>query len=139
MSTHRVELGTVVIDAANTPVKGPGEMLIPKPRWRYKGASCTIELSYQVGRHDWAGFAGDSPVVKETINQPVSVVLAEFEPPQPLKGVPLTGLKTATDDIYDMEMWFRSSMFSDERGIFKGCCKVPAVTATLEIVSCSFS
>ena len=133
-----VMLGRVVIPSNNTPVKSVGATLVPSPRWRYKGPACTITLTYQVGR--WGiGFAGDTAIVTETLNQVASDTWKEFSPPTPLKGVALTGLKAATNDLYDMEMWFKSSAFADQGAIFTACCKVPAVAAELEIVSCSFS
>lgn len=134
-----VRLGRVEIPADNTPIKSVGDTLIPAPRWKYKGPACTITLTYQVGRWGWAGFAGDTAIVTETLNQPASDVWAEFSPTAPLKGVALTGLKESPDNRYDMEMWFKSPAFADQGAIFTGCCEVPAVVGELEIVSCSFS
>lgn len=133
-----VMLGRVVIPSDNTPRKSVGDTLIPSPRWRYKGPACTITLSYQVGRWDWAGFAGDSPIVTETLNQPASDVWAEFSPTTPLRGVKLIGLQPSPDNLYDMEMWFKSPAFADQGAIFTHCCEVIAL-GEVEIISCSFS
>lgn len=138
MVYQNVRLGRVVIPSSNTPTKSPGSILVPSPRWRYKGPARTITLTYQVGR--WGvGFAGDSPIVTETLNQPVSDILKEFAPPTPLKGVALNGLQPATNNTYDMEMWFKATGMDDQGAIFTACCLVPAVTPALEIVSCSFT
>jgi len=134
-----VMLGRVVIPADNTPIKSVGDTLTPSPRWRYKGPACAITLTYQVGRWDWAGFAGDSPIVTETLNQPASDYWQEFSPTKVLRGVVLTGLKESPDTRYDMEMWFKSPGFADQAAIFTDCCEVPAAVGELEIVSCSFS
>lgn len=134
-----VMLGRIVIPADNTPRKSVGDTLYPSPRWRYKGPACTITLTSQVGRWGWAGFAGDSPIVTESLNQPASDVWAEFSPITPLRGVKLTGLQPSPDSLYDMEMWFKSPAFADQGAIFTQCCEVPAVVGELEIVSCSFS
>ncbi len=139
MVNQLVRLGRIVIPAANTPVKSAGSLLVPSPRWRYKGPLCTITLTYQVGRWGVVGFAGDSPIVTETLNQPASDTWQEFTPTAPLRGVALTGLKAATNNIYDMEMWFKASGMDDQGAIFTGCCQVPAAAPSLEIVSCSFS
>ena len=133
-----ITLGRVVIPSLNTPVKKVGSILIPSPRWRYKGPAITITLSYQVGR--WGiGFDGDSPIVTEVFIQPLSEDWADFSPTAPLRGVALTGLKAATNDLYDMEMWFKApGDFEDQGAIFTDCCQVPMVTPSMEIVSCSF-
>ena len=134
----RVALGRIVLPADNTPVKSIGATLVPSPRWRYKGPACTITLTYQVGR--WGiTFDGDTAKVTETLNQPASDTWKEFSPDRALKGVTLASLEAATNDLYDMEMWFKSPAFADQGAIFTACCKVPAVTPVLEIVSCSFS
>jgi len=138
MVDRLVKLGRVVIPATNTPVKSVGSTLLPSPRWRYKGPGGTITLTYQVGR--WGiGFAGDSAIVTETLNQPASDIWREFSPTTPLRGVALTGLRAATNDVYDMDMWFKMTGQPDEGAIFTGCCQVPSVAAALEIISCSFS
>ena len=134
-----VRLGRVEIPSASTPLKSVSDILYPAPRWRYMGPACTIALTYQVGRWGIFGFAGDTEIVNETLNQPASDTWQEFSPTTPLKGVRLTGLKPSPDDLYDMEMWFKSAAFSDQGAIFTNCCKVPAVAAELQIVSCSFS
>lgn len=134
-----VMLGRVLIPADNTPLKGVGNILVPSPRWRYRGPACTITLTYQVGRWGVLGFDGDSPKVTETLSQPRSDDWAEFTPPRALRGVALTGLKVSPDNRYDMEMWFKSPDFSDQAAIFTDCCEVPAVVGEVEIVSCSFS
>lgn len=133
-----VMLGRVVIPSDNTPTKGPGDILVPAPRWRYKGPASTITLTYQVGR--WGiGFAGDTEIVTEILNQPASDSWQEFSPDRTLKGVKLTGLKASSGNRYDMEMWFKSPAFADQGAIFTGCCEVPAAVPELEIVSCSFT
>lgn len=139
MVNQPIRLGRVVIPSSNTPVKSIGATLVPSPRWRYKGPPCTITLTYQVGR--WGiGFAGDSAIVSETLNQPASDTWKEFSPTTPLRGVALTGLKAATNGLYDMEMWFKATGMDDQGAIFTGCCQVPAAAGpALEIVSCSFS
>lgn len=137
MVNQIARLGRVVIASSNTPIKAVGSILVPSPRWRYKGPACTITLSYQVGRWGVA-FAGDSPIVTETLNQPASDVWKEFTPTAALKGVALTGLKPATNDTYDMEMWFKAAGMEDQGAIFTACCQVPAAAPALEIVSCSF-
>jgi len=139
MVTQVVTLGRVVIPSDNTPQKSVGASLVPKPVWRYRGPATTINLSYQVGRWGTFGFAGDTEVVHETLNQPASDYLREFSPTKVLKGVVLTGLKEAVGGRYDMEMWFRSPGFADEAAIFTGACEVPAIVGELEIVSCSFT
>ena len=139
MVAQVITLGRVVISADNTPQKSVGDSLIPNPVWRYKGPATTINLSYQVGRWGTFGFAGDTEVVRETLNQPASDYLQEFSPTRGLKGVVLTGLNEAVGGRYDMEMWLRSPDFADEAAIFTGCCEVPAVVGEVEIVSCSFS
>ena len=135
---EQVALGRVVIPALNTPTKKVGDTLVPTPRWRYKGPACTISLSYVVG---WWGvvFNEMTPKVFETLSQPASDVWKEFQPDRVLKGVVLTGLTPTEDEYYDLEMWFKSATFADQGAIFTDCCKVPAVAAALEIVSCSFS
>ena len=133
-------LGRVVIPAANTPQKGVGDTLIPTPVWRYKGPAISITLSYQVGRWSAVGFAGDTLIVTENLEQPRSDVWQEFRPTRQLKGVRLNGLKATEDNRFDMEMWFKApGTFSDQGAIFTGCCEVPAVAGMLEIVACSFS
>jgi len=139
MANPIVALGRIVLPAENTPVKSIGDTLVPTPRWRYKGPACTITLTYQVGRWDWAGFAGDTAIVTETLNQPASDTWREFGPDRALKGVSLIGLVATPDNRYDMEMWFKSPAFTDQGAIFTDCVEVPAVAAELEIVSCSFS
>jgi len=134
-----VVLGRIVLPAENTPVKSVGDTLVPSPRWRYKGPACTINLTYQVGRWSTLGFAGDTAIVPESLNQPASDTWQEFSPDRALKGVTLTGLKESPDDRYDMEMWFKSPAFADQGAIFTDCCEVPAVVGELEIISCSFS
>lgn len=134
-----VMLGRVVIPSINTPIKSVGDTLVPAPRWRYKGPACTITLTYQVGRWSTFGFAGDTAIVTETLNQLASDTWQEFSPDKALKGVSLIGLKVSPDNRYDMEMWFKSPAFADQGAIFTDCCEVPAVAAELEIVSCSFS
>lgn len=138
MVIERVALGRVVIPSDNTPQKNVGDLLVPSPRWRYKGPATTIELSYQVGY--WGvTFNGMSPIVRGTLNQKQSDDWQEFNPTTQLKGVPLTGLTPTEDGRYDMEMWFKSPAFADQGAIFTDCCEVPAVAAELEIVSCSFT
>lgn len=134
-----VMLGRVVIPSANTPRKAVDSTLYPAPKWRYKGPACTIALTYQVGRWGTFGFAGDTEIITETLNQVASDYWQEFSPQTPLKGVRLTGLKDSPDNHYDMEMWFKSPAFADQGAIFTDCCEVPAVAAELEIVSCSFT
>jgi len=140
MANPIVVLGRIVIPSDNTPVKSVGDTLYPAPRWRYKGPAITITVHYQVGRWDptW-GFAGDSPRITETLNQPASDYWQEFSPTTPLRGVVLTGLKASPDHRYDMEMVMGGAGITDQTAIFTDCCEVPAVAAELEIVSCSFS
>lgn len=139
MVNQIVMLGRVIIPAENTPVKSVGDTLVPSPRWRYTGPACTITLTYQVGRWGLGGFAGDTAIVTETINQLASDTWQEFGPVTPLKGVRLTGLVATADNRYAMEMWFKSPAFADQGAIFTDCCEVPGVAAALEIVSCSFT
>lgn len=139
MANPIVMLGRVVLPADNTPVKSVGDALIPAPRWKYVGPACTITLTYQVGRWGVGGFAGDTSIETETLNQPASETWQEFSPDRALKGVNLIGLVATEDNRYDMEMWFKSPAFADQGAIFTDCCEVPAVAAELEIVSCSFS
>lgn len=139
MVNQVVMLGRVVIPSDNTPLKSVGATLVPAPVWRYKGPAKTLTITYQVGRWGTFGFAGDSPIVTEIINQSKSDDWAEFRPTVPLKGVKLTGLVASPDDRYDMEMWFKATDMADQAAIFTDCCEVPAVAPALEIVSCSFS
>jgi hypothetical protein len=138
MVQQRVQLGRVVIPSDNTPVKGIGSLLVPSPKWRYKGPATTMKITYQVGR--WgAGFAGDTQIKEETVNQPKSDDWEEFSPSNPLQGVTLSGLGSSPDGKYDMEMWFKASGMSDQGVIFTDCCEVPSAAPAIEIVSCSFS
>ena len=134
-----IELGRVVIPSDNTPPKAVGDLLIPSPVWRYKGPAKSITITYQVGRWSAVGFAGDSPIATETFTQKSSDDWANFEPETALKGVKLTGLKPATGDLYDMEMWFKAPGMADQGVIFTRCCEVPSAAPEIEIVSCSFS
>ena len=135
---ERVALGTVVIPASNTPTKNVGDILIPTPRWRYKGPACIISLTYQVG-YKGVTFNGMSPRLSTNLNQPACPDWVEVTPTTPLIGVALTGLTLTEDNRYDMEMVFRSAAFADQTAYFTDCCEVPAAVAALEIVSCSFS
>ncbi|MBA7608828.1 hypothetical protein ES703_16011 [subsurface metagenome] len=139
MAEQIIMLGRVVIPSDNTPLKGPGDTLVPSPVWKYKGPAITITLTYQVGRWGVGGFAGDTSIVTETLPQPACDDWAECRPTSPLRGVKLTGLHPSPDNRYDMEMWFKATGMADEAAIFTDCCEVPAAVPELEIVSCSFS
>lgn len=134
-------LGRVVIPAANMVEKAVGGNLICKPTWRYMGPACTITITRQVG-HWGLTFDGMSPIVSTTINQAASATLKEFTPTIQLAGIALTNLIAVdSTNIYDVEMWFKSSAFADQGAIFTGAVHVPLPPSvgTLEIASCSFS
>jgi len=115
MVEQLVRLGRIVIPADNTPLKGPGDLLIPNPRWRYKGPAMSITLTYQVGRWGTFGFAGDTPIITESLSQPASDEWQEFSPTNPLRGVNLIGLKPSPDNRFDMEMWFPVEIYRPRR------------------------
>lgn len=140
MVSRTTRLGRTVIPSDNTPLKGVNDILMPSPKWRYKGPAKEITITYQVGR--WgAGFAGDTKIVTDKINQVQSDDWKDFElqPDQKLTGVKLETLGNASNDTYDMEMWFKATGMADQGAIFTGCCKVPSASPQLDIVSCSFS